>query len=87
MSSPKSYLEAEAVGVVAKPDVGVVEASSLRASPAGVRSASMGVVSGVGGAEYARKYLRHRRKMFSTDLVRHLIIHSDKKSAGMGVPA
>ncbi|HEY3204788.1 MAG TPA: hypothetical protein VGL03_14150 [Thermoanaerobaculia bacterium] len=43
-------MEAEAVGVVTKPDVGVVEASSLRASPAGVRSASMGVVSGVGGA-------------------------------------
>jgi hypothetical protein len=42
---------------------------------------------GAGGAEYARKYLRHRRKMFSTDLVRHLIIQSDKKSAGMGVPA
>jgi len=36
--------------VRAEPGVGVVETSMRRASPAGVRSASIGVVSGVGGA-------------------------------------
>jgi hypothetical protein len=48
--SAKGYLAGEGVGAGRVAEAaGVVEASIFKTRPAGVRSASMGVVSGVGG--------------------------------------